>query len=62
MLATVALQHQYDFVAAEEGFRRAVADDPGSPAAHFNLAITLTTRGAFDEALREARSFSDPSG
>lgn len=53
VLATVALQHEYDFVAAEEGFRRAVADDPGYAVAHFNLAIALTTRGAFDEALRE---------
>ncbi|HEX2061806.1 MAG TPA: tetratricopeptide repeat protein [Thermoanaerobaculia bacterium] len=52
-LATVALQHEYDFAAAEEGLRRAVADDPGYADARFNLAIALTTRGAFDEALRE---------
>jgi DNA-binding winged helix-turn-helix (wHTH) protein/tetratricopeptide (TPR) repeat protein len=55
-LAIVSLQHDYDLGAAEDGFRRAVAADPEYVEAHFNLAIALTTRGRFDEALRELRA------
>lgn len=53
VLAIVALQYDYDLSAAEEGFRRAVAADPEYPSAHFNLAVALTTRGRFDDALHE---------
>jgi DNA-binding winged helix-turn-helix (wHTH) protein/tetratricopeptide (TPR) repeat protein len=49
----IALQYDYDLVAGEELFRRAVACDPQYVVAHFNLAAALASRGKFDEALRE---------
>ncbi len=52
-LAILAFQHDYDLAAAEEMFRRVVADDPEYVDAHFNLAQTLIARGEADEALTE---------
>src|SRR5262249_34231466 len=49
-LGGVAARYDYVLPAAEAVSRRAVAADPEYAAAHFNLAVVLTARGAFDEA------------
>jgi tetratricopeptide (TPR) repeat protein len=45
----------YDFAwdAAERMFRRAIALDAASPAAHFLFAVCLQNQGRFDEAIAE---------
>ena len=53
LLGVLDLQYDYDFAGAEDEFRRAIADDPQYAVAHFNLAVTLATRGQFGAALHE---------
>ena len=54
VLGTVALRHDWDWAQAERSLRRALAIDPGSAAAHLELADVLLVRGRPAEALREA--------
>lgn len=44
---------QADVAGAEAAFRRAIAAAPEVPEAHFNLALRLLERGAFEEGWRE---------
>jgi DNA-binding winged helix-turn-helix (wHTH) protein/tetratricopeptide (TPR) repeat protein len=53
LLSVLDLQYDYDFAGAEDELRRAIADDPQFATLHFNLAVTLATRGQFGAALRE---------
>lgn len=52
-LGMIAFQYDYDLVAAEEAFRKAVARDPDYIDARHNLSMALTARGEFEAALRE---------
>jgi serine/threonine-protein kinase len=53
-LATVRQWFDWDWAAAEAGYREAIALSPGNAMARFNYAELLLTRGRFDEALVEA--------
>lgn len=51
-----AVQHyDYDFVGAENAYRKAIALDSRNSAAHYRLGITLGFVGRFEEAVAEAR-------
>ena len=54
VLGTVALRHEWDWDAAERSLGRALAGDPGSAAAHLEMADLLLVRGRVAAALREA--------
>ncbi len=45
----------WDFAAAEDAYRRAIAFDPGAASAHHALAGLLSLRGRHDEAIAELR-------
>ncbi len=49
------------FDEAEEAYRAALAEYPGSPRARFGVARSLVTRGRFDEALTETLAASTAS-
>jgi tetratricopeptide (TPR) repeat protein len=52
-LAGIDFQYDYDLAGAEEGFRKAVADDPDYVDGHNNLSMVLTARGEFEAAVHE---------
>ncbi len=52
-MGVIALQYEYDLPAADDALRRATVCDPEYSDAHFNLAVALTARGQFNDALRE---------
>jgi TolB-like protein/tetratricopeptide (TPR) repeat protein len=54
-LAYVALYHDYDFTAAERGFRHAIGLNPRYAVAHQWYGNLLTAMGRFEQAVREMR-------
>ncbi len=54
-LAHVRFVHDYDWPAAEKGFRRALELNPGEVTAHQNYGYLLLTTGRFALATRELR-------
>ena len=54
VFAWATLHNDYDFLTAEEQFRRAIELDPRSSLAHYRLALSLTYVGRFEEAIDEA--------
>lgn len=55
-LGTIRFRHHWDWTGAEAEMRRAVELDPGSAAAHHDLAWFLLAAGRFDEAVAEIRA------
>ena len=55
VFAWATLHYDYDFLTAEEQFRRAIELDPRSSVAHHRLALSLTFVGRFEEAIDEAK-------
>ncbi|HEY6002357.1 MAG TPA: tetratricopeptide repeat protein [Anaeromyxobacter sp.] len=53
VLAYCRLYGDWDWAAAEEGFRTAITLDPSSAAAHHGYSVLLTARGRDDEAAAE---------
>ncbi|HXU36235.1 MAG TPA: FlgO family outer membrane protein [Blastocatellia bacterium] len=54
-VAGVLSYFEWDWAAAEEEYRRALALDPNYAAAHHRLGVQLAAMGRFDEALFELR-------
>lgn len=52
-LGTLSAHLRYDFVKAEEEFRRAIALNPNYPLAHHWFAVTLCSMGRLAEAIEE---------
>jgi tetratricopeptide (TPR) repeat protein len=52
-LAMVSLYHEWDWAAAERGFQRALALNPGDATTHMRYALALPHFERFDDALRE---------
>jgi DNA-binding winged helix-turn-helix (wHTH) protein/tetratricopeptide (TPR) repeat protein/TolB-like protein len=50
---TVSLIYDWHFKAAEKDFLRAIELEPNNDTAHWMMAMLLSARGQFDEALRE---------
>ncbi|MGV8041928.1 MAG: protein kinase [Thermoanaerobaculaceae bacterium] len=57
--ATVAFWYDWDWAAAEEGYRRNLALNPGDAFSHGDHAWFLLTRRRFDESLREIKRALD---
>jgi serine/threonine protein kinase/Flp pilus assembly protein TadD len=55
VLGLIACDQDYDWVAAEKHFKRAIDYDPGYPTAHQWYSHILVYTGRFDEALSEAK-------
>jgi TolB-like protein/Tfp pilus assembly protein PilF len=55
ILAWATLHCDYDFLTAEEQFRRAIELDPRSSLARYRYALSLTFAGRFEEAIEEAK-------
>jgi tetratricopeptide (TPR) repeat protein len=51
----VRMYFEYDWLGAEEDFRKAIALEPGSDIAHREYASLLSLTGRFEEGLEEAR-------
>ena len=58
-LAYIDTYFHWNWESAEEGFRRAIALEPTSSAAHHWYGTFLASRGRFDEAERELRSAAE---
>jgi tetratricopeptide (TPR) repeat protein len=51
--ASIQMNFDYDFMAAEQGFKRALRRDPGNALFHQWYSLCLTVTGRMDEALAE---------
>lgn len=58
-LATTQLDHEWNFKAAEQGYRKALALSPGNSDARAEFVTLLCMIGRFDEAIREAKRARD---
>jgi serine/threonine-protein kinase len=59
MLGWVRLSYHWDWIGAEQSFRRAIDIEPSAFAGYQGLSYALSTQGRLDEALTQARKAYD---